>query len=423
MMDASAKRPADSAVLPIARVEFIALVAALMAMNSLAIDIMIPGLQQIGAALGVADENERQLVITAYLMGFGLSQLLFGPLSDHFGRRKPLIAGMSIYVVCAIGAAFAPDFGWLLGLRFIQGVGAASTRVVAQSAVRDTFGGRRMAEVMSLVMMVFMILPVVAPATGQVLMLLGDWRMIFVFMAGLGTVFALWALLRLPETLAEPNRRPLTFSAVGEGFRMVVSNRTALCYTLAAAAMFGSMFGFINSAQQVFVEIYGIGELFPLLFAVVAGSIAAASYLNSRLVGRFGMRRLSHMALLIFIAASLLWLGLSFAGKIPLIVFITIFAVALFQFGSIGANFNALAMEPLGNVAGTAAAVLGAVQTVGGGIIGALIGQAYDGTVTPLGAGYAILGVVALVMVLFAEKGRLFQAKNESVDPRGAPGH
>jgi DHA1 family bicyclomycin/chloramphenicol resistance-like MFS transporter len=264
-------------------------------------------------------------------------------------------------------------------------------------------------------MMVFMILPVIAPATGQLIMLAGNWQMIFLFMVGLGTVITLWAAFRLPETLAPANRRPLTFTAIWEGFRLVLTNRTAFCYTVAAALAFGGLYGFINSAQQIYEQTYGLGDLFPLAFALVASFMAASSYLNSRLVGRFGMRRLSHVALLGMIAASLLWLLLSLAGAIPLAIFLTLFGVVMFQFGSIGSNFNALAMEPLGNVAGTAAAVLGAVQTVGGGIIGALIGQAYDGTVTPLGAGFFTVSLVALGVVLIAESGRLFQAKNEVV--------
>lgn len=422
-MDAPARPAAKDIALPISRSEFIALMAALMAMNSLAIDVMIPALQQMGASLGVADENARQLVISSYIVGFGLCQLIFGPVSDRFGRRGPLLVGTAIYLLSALAAAFAPSFAILLALRFAQGAGAAATRVISQSVVRDSFGGRRMAEVMSLIMMVFMILPVIAPATGQAIMLVGTWEMIFLFMAGLGTAITLWAAFRLPETLAPENRRPLTFVSVAEGFRIVLTNRIALCYTIATALVFGALFGFINSAQQVYVETYHLGDLFPVAFAIVAGFMAASSYLNARLVGRFGMRRLSHLALLGFIAASLLWLLLSMAGAIPLPVFMVLFGIAMFQFGSIGSNFNALAMEPLGNVAGTAAAVLGAVQTVGGGLIGALIGQAYDGTVTPLGAGYFIVSVLALGMVLVAEKGKLFQARNERVDIAASMGH
>lgn len=414
-METLAKAETTPSPLSISRGEFIALIAALMATNSLAIDIMLPGLQQIGAALGVADQNARQLVVTAYIIGFGISQLAFGPISDRFGRRGPLIGGMLLYIAAASSAALAPSFAALLTLRFVQGVGAAATRVITVSVVRDTFGGRRMAEVMSLVMMVFMILPVIAPGTGQLIMFVGEWQLIFVFMASLATAFTLWAILRLPETLPIGRRRPLTASSLVGGFRIVLGERVALAYTLATACIFGALFGFINSAQQIYIDIYHVGAKFPLYFALVAGAMAVSSFLNSRFVGRFGMRRLSHGALIGFFVLSLIWVGLSLVGHMPLPLFLVLFGGAMFLFGAIGANFNALAMEPLGQVAGTASAVLGSVQTVVGGTIGAIIGQAFDGTVTPLGLGFALVSAAALLLVLKGEGGRLFQPHNEAI--------
>ncbi|PRD41103.1 MFS transporter [Phyllobacterium phragmitis] len=396
------------------RIEFIALVAALMAINALAIDIMLPGLQEIGASLGVTDENHRQYVISAYLFGFGFSQLAYGPISDRFGRRAPLLIGLAIYVVSAIGAALSPSFAMLLGFRVLQGVGAAATRVIAISIVRDTFDGRQMAEVMSLVMMVFMIIPVIAPATGQLIMLFGEWHMIFAFMAVGALAITLWSFFRLPETLAPDNRRAFTAGSVARGFGIVLGNRAALCYTLATSFMLGALFSFINSAQQIYVDIYGLDELFPLAFAAVAATMALSSFLNSRLVGRYGMRRISHTMLLIFIIVSMIWLVLSMQGNeaIPFPLFLVMFAAVMFCFGSIGANFNSLAMEPLGNVAGTASSVLGFTQTLIGATIGTIIGQSFNGTTTPIAAGYFVLGVIALICVLFAERGKLFQPQN-----------
>lgn len=405
--------PAPAASLAIPRWEFIAITAALMALNALAIDIMLPGLQEIGASLGVADENARQYVITAYVTGFGLAQLVFGPISDRFGRRIPLLAGLVVYVAAAFACVWAPGFATLLAMRFVQGLGAAATRVIATSLVRDVYGGRAMAEVMSLVFMVFMIVPVIAPGVGQVIMLFSEWHMIFAFMGAVSLVFTVWVWLRLPETLREESRRAFTPAVIGEGFRIVLTNRLAICYTIAMTAIFGALFGFINSAQQIYIGIYDVGALFPVYFAMVAGLMAVSSFLNSRLVGRIGMRRLAHGAMLGFIAVNALAYGLSLAGPLPLWLFITLFAVAMVQFSWIGANFNALAMEPLGHVAGTASSVQGFMQTVGGGVVGALIGQAFDGTVTPLAAGYFFSGIVALVMVLIGENGRLFRAQNK----------
>lgn len=391
------------------KVEFIALMAMLMALNALAIDIMLPGLQEIGASLGVESENHRQYVISAYVLGFAFAQLAYGPLSDRFGRRLPLLLGLGIYFVAAIGAVFVPTFSALLLMRVIHGIGSAATRVISVSIIRDVFGGRKMAEVMSLVMMVFMIVPVVAPGTGQIIMIFGEWHYIFVFMAAMALIVTVWLYLRLPETLDPADQRPFTPSSILRGFGIVLGNRVALCYTLASAFLFGALFGFINSAQQIYVGIYDLGTMFPVAFAAVALFMALSSFLNSRLVVRFGMRRLSHGALLGFMAVSAVWFAVSLFGVIPFPLFLLLFALAMFQFGLIGSNFNALAMEPLGHVAGTASSVLGFMGTAGGGAIGALIGQAFDGTTMPLGAGFFTVSIIGLIFVLFAEKGRLFQ--------------
>lgn len=399
------------------RAEFIALMAFLMALNALAIDIMLPGLQEIGAALNVENENHRQYVVSAYLIGFGFAQLFYGPIADRFGRRIPMIVGLAIYVVSSLAVVFVPSFESLLILRFIQGIGSAATRVITVSIVRDVFGGRQMAEVMSLIMMVFMVIPVVAPGTGQVIMLFGDWHWIFVFMAVIAVIVGVWMYVRLPETLAPADVRPFTVKVIFDGFRIVLTDRVALCYTIASTFIFGALFGFINSAQQIYVGIYELGVWFPVAFAAVALFMALSSFVNAKLVGRFGMRKLSHGSLLGFIAINLIWLVVQVLGPqpMPFFLFITFFSLAMFQFGWIGSNFNSLAMEPLGHVAGTASSVLGFMGTIGGSIIGAAIGQAFDGTALPMVAGFFVVSVIGLIFVLIGEKGRLFQAHNKPV--------
>ena len=409
-MDTQVQQPAKEMAFPIPRWEFIALCAALMALNALAIDIMLPGLQEIGASLGVASENHRQYVISAYFGGLAFALLAYGPLSDRFGRRTPLLVGLTIYICAAAGAVFAPTFETLLALRFIQGIGAASTRVIAGSMVRDRFGGRAMAEVMSLIFMVFMVIPVVAPSIGQVVMIFANWHMIFMVMALIAAAIALWAVIRLPETQHPEDRRDVDLGSIFQGFRIVLSNRLSLGYTLASTAVFAALFGFINSAPQVYIGIYHLGYWFPVLFAAIAGMMAVSSFLNSRLVMRFGMRRLSHGALIGFTIVSTIWFVISLFGPVPLPLFVLLFAAAMFQFGWIGSNFNAIAMEPLGHIAGTAASIQGFIQTLGGGLIGAAVGQAFDGTVTPLAAGFCGVGLMALVLVLIAERGKLFTA-------------
>lgn len=399
------------------RAEFIAMMAFLMALNALAIDIMLPGLQEIGAALNVENENHRQYVVSAYLIGFGVAQLFYGPIADRFGRRMPMIIGLAIYVVSSLAVVFVPSFESLLLLRFIQGIGSAATRVITVSIVRDVFGGRQMAEVMSLIMMVFMVIPVVAPGTGQVIMLFGDWHWIFVFMAVIAIIVGVWMYIRLPETLAPEDVRPFTVNVILDGFRIVLTDRVALCYTIASTFIFAALFGFINSAQQVYVGIYGLGVWFPVAFAAVALFMALSSFVNAKLVGRFGMRKLSHGSLLGFIAINLIWLVVQILGPqpMPFFLFIGFFALAMFQFGWIGSNFNSLAMEPLGHVAGTASSVLGFMGTIGGSIIGAAIGQAFNGTALPMVAGFFVVGIIGLVFVLIGEKGRLFHAQNKPV--------
>ncbi|MRG55890.1 Bcr/CflA family efflux MFS transporter [Phyllobacterium sp. SYP-B3895] len=399
------------------KAEFIAMMAMLMAINALAIDIMLPGLQQIGASLGVASENHRQYVISAYLMGFAVSQLFYGPISDRFGRRVPMFVGLVVYIGSALACVFVPTFTSLLLFRLLQGIGSAATRVITISIVRDVYGGRSMAEVMSLIMMVFMIVPVIAPGTGQTVMLFGNWHLIFIFMAAIASAVLVWVYLRLPETLDPADVRPFTLKSVLQGFRIVLTNRVALCYTLANSFIFGALFGFINSAQQIYVGIYDLGVWFPVAFSAVAVTMAVSSFLNSRLVGRFGMRRLSHGALLSFLAVNGFWLLLTILGPnpTPFPIYLLLFALAMFQFGWIGSNFNALAMEPLGHVAGTASSVLGFMSTAGGGIVGAVIGQAFNGTTLPLVAGFFVLSLIGLVFVLIAERGRLFQPHNRPV--------
>lgn len=413
MQDTTGQRPAGG--LPLPRVEFIALAAALMSLNALAIDIMLPGLQEIGADLGVENENHRQYVISAYFAGMAAALLPYGPASDRFGRRGPVLFGLAIYVFAAIAAAFSTSFEMLLALRFLQGVGAASTRVIAVSMVRDCFGGRQMAETMSLIFMVFMVIPVVAPSIGQVMMMVGDWRFIFVAMGLIGLAITVWTIVRMPETLHPQDRRPFTLGSIGRAFAIVLTNRFSLLYTLASTAVFASLFAFINSAQQIYVGIYGLGALFPILFALVAGFMALSSYLNSRLVVRFGMRKLSHGALTGFTLVSGVWFVWSLSGPLPIVPFVILFAIAMFQFGWIGSNFNAIAMEPLGHIAGSASSVQGFIQTLGGGLIGALIGQAFDGSTTPLAAGFFGLAIIALALVAIAERGRLFQTTPQNV--------
>ncbi|RYH03053.1 Bcr/CflA family efflux MFS transporter [Salipiger sp. IMCC34102] len=390
--------------------EFVGLMALLMALNSAAIDVYIPALQQIGSAFGIADGNARQLVITSYVMGFGGAQVLYGPLSDRFGRRPVLFAGLGIYLAGALAAVVVPSFEALLVTRFVQGVGAASTRVIVTAAVRDRFSGARMASVMSLVMMVFMIMPVLAPNLGSLIMLFGNWREVSGFMVVFGGVALVWSYFRLAETLHPEDRRELRLKPVAEAFRIVLTNRTSVGYLFAMGTFFAFIFAFIAQAEQIYTQIYGMGAEFTLWFSVVAGFMAVAAFLNSRLVARFGARRLSHGGLTVFLTVATVHLVLAIAmgGHTPFWLFLALFTVMMCCVGIVPANFNALAMEPLGRVAGVGSAVLGAAQTVLGGVLGGVVGFLYDGTLIPLLGGGVTLALMSLTAAWWAEGGRLF---------------
>jgi DHA1 family bicyclomycin/chloramphenicol resistance-like MFS transporter len=281
--------------------------------------------------------------------------------------------------------------------------------VIATSIVRDCYAGRRMASVMSLTMMIFIAVPVVSPAFGQAVLLLAQWRGIFIVLMLYGVVTLIWSAMRMPETLAVANRRSLAIRDILDAFRQTVTNRQTLGYALVAGGVLGSLFAFVFIAQQVFTGIYGLGHYFPVAFAGVAVGTAFAGFVNSRLVGRLGMRVLSHGALIgfVFIAATML-----VAAKLqmlPLALFMALSVSMMFAFGLMIANFTALAMEPQGHIAGTAASLYGSITTLLGIGIGATIGQDFDGTLVPFATGFLLCTLAALGVVLVVEKGRLFQ--------------
>jgi DHA1 family bicyclomycin/chloramphenicol resistance-like MFS transporter len=392
----------------LSRVEFVALIAGLGTINAAAIDVMLPALPNMGDYFGVVNPNDRSLVLTVFLLGLGLPQLIFGPVIDRVGRRLPLLIGISAYTLAAFLAPLAPNFATLLALRFVQGVGSAAVAVASQSVVRDLYSGRAMAEIMSMVWSVFMIVPIVAPSIGQLILFTAPWQLIFVFMGAIGAIFAVWSYLRLEETLTTEKQRALTVASVTQGFGLVFGNRVGLFYGLTGVFLFGGVLGFVNSAQQIYVGIYGLGALFPLAFALAPLTFAIAFMLNSRLVSRFGMRRLSHGAMTAFLVITTLWLIAALSGFMPLWLFIPALSLTLLAQGLAWGNIGALAMEPLGAVAGTASAVFGTFQTAGAAVLGYVIAQAFDGTTTPVILAFFVFGLLVMGCFLIAERGRLY---------------
>lgn len=390
--------------------ELVAMVATFMALNAVGIDIMLPALPDIAHEFHVARANDQQLVLLVYVLAFGTAQLFYGPLSDSYGRRPVLLASLAVYLLATCACLVAPTFTAFLAARAVQGAAAAAARVIAVAVVRDLMAGREMARVMSLAMMVFMVVPILAPGMGQLVLLAGPWRWMFGFLFAMAAIVCAWTWFRLPETRPKALRTPLSVRSALAGYAVVLADRTALGYTAATSIAFGSLFGFLATAQQVFVGVFGMGKLFPLAFAAVAGSMSMASFINARLVARLGMRRISHTALAGFTALSLAHAALLLAGPEPLWRYMALFAPTMLMFGMIGANFSAIVMEPLGARAGTGAAFYGFATTTLSAMFGGFIGAHFDGTAAPLIAGQACLGLAAIVVVGWTERGRLFTA-------------
>ncbi|MFN3668942.1 MAG: multidrug effflux MFS transporter [Brevundimonas sp.] len=391
--------------------EFVALIAMMMALNALAIDSMLPALPAIGEALGVASENSRQWVITAYLLGFGVTQIIYGPLADRYGRKPVLMVGLGLYVLFSVLAAFAPTFELLIAARVGTGIGAAALRVLAVSIVRDRYSGRTMARVMSLSFLVFLGVPILAPALGQLILTVAPWPWVFGVLAVGGSAFMVWAAIRLPETLHPDDRMPIQVNRIAAAFREAVTHRQAIGYTLAMTCITGALFGFINSSQQIFFDVFREPQLFTVVFGAVAGGIAVASLLNARLVERLGSRLISHTALIGFIAMSAVHAGVALSGHESIWTFSILQALTMFCFGFIAGNFGAMAMEPMGHIAGTASSAQGFISTTLGASLGFLIGQQFNGSTAPMTVGFVVLGVAALGFVLTAERGRLFRSQ------------
>jgi len=393
--------------------EFVLLVAAMMACQALAIDSMLPAFPIIVRALHVADANHGQWILTAYMVGVGCGQMFWGVLSDRFGRRPVLLCGLGGYVLAALLCGLTDSFQALLVWRFIHGLAAASV-TVSRSVVRDLYSGRAMARVMSLTFVVFLMVPVIAPSIGQLVLLAAPWRYVFIFSGAFGLCIGAWAWARLPETLHPEYRMTLTRKHIVHAAVLVLGNRISLCYTLALTVMFGTIMAYVGMVSQIFGDVFQRPRWMPAMFALCAITMGVAAFTNSRIVERLGMRLISHAALTCFIALNGLHLVVALAGLEQLWTFVAFQAASMGCFSLAVSNFGAMAMEPIGAVAGIGATLQGFISTCGGAIVGALIGRLFNGTTVPLVAGALCCGVVALLVVLTAERGRLFQRQHGS---------
>ena len=393
---------------PAVSVEFILLVALLNAMVAMSIDTMLPAIGSIAQELGAADPNSRQYIITTFFAGLTLGTLIYGPWSDSLGRKPTIVVGLAFYALGSLICLFSHSFPMILIGRFVQGFGASAPRIVSIAMVRDGQGGAAMARVMSFVMMVFMLVPMLAPSIGQLVLLFASWRLIFAGFFAVGIIAGLWLWFRQAETLPRDRRTPLSVGALVTAAGEVLRSPVAMGYTLASGMIFGAFISYLGTSQQIFAEQYGQGAYFALWFAFFAGGMTLAMMVNAKLVMRYGMRKLSSLALKGFLALSGVFLvaSLMLHGHPPLWALAAFLFVTFFFSGLMFGNFNALALEPMGRIAGMAAAISGALASLTAIVTGGYIGQLYNGTVIPLVAGFAGLGVISYIFAEWAERSR-----------------
>jgi MFS transporter, DHA1 family, multidrug resistance protein len=408
---------------PITLGEFVGLMATLTALAALSIDMVLPALPAIGATLGVDRANDNQLVIALFFLGFGIGQFFYGPLSDAAGRKPAAYAGLTLFTIGCMLSLMSRSFWLMLVGRFLQGVGVAGPRSITLALVRDKFEGRAMARVISLITVVFILCPIIAPAIGQAVLGRFGWRTIFVIYLVMGLLAAVWFAARQEETLPPARRLPFSIVRMLAAMREVVTTRRAIGYTIASGYVFGAFLGYLTSAQQILQQQYALGAQFPLYFALLAVAIGGASFVNATLVLRYGMHALSTWSLRGICAVSIAFTAFASAssGHPPLWTLMAYLLVSFFGIGLLLGNLNALAMQPLGHIAGTGAAVTGATSMLISLGFGTWIGQSYDGTVLPLVLGFAILSACSIVIAWWAESGSA--EASASADNREGVGH
>jgi len=391
---------------PIPFREFVSLIAAMMACQAIAVDAMLPALTGLAQDLAVS-ANRTQGVVTTYVAGLGVGQLFWGVLSDRLGRRPVMLTGVALYGVASLLSAIVSSFEGLLALRLVQGIAGASF-VTSRTVVRDLYDGRRMARVLSLTFVVFITVPIVAPSIGQVVLLLAGWRCLSVLFGVMAIGIWFWIFIRLPETLNPKYRIALTWGRVAETVSQVFRDPASCWYTLATAALFGSIVAYCGMMQQIFMEVFHKPGMMPSIFALCASVMGLTSFVNSSLVERVGMRIVSQIGVLALVAVSGVHVLVSAIGRESLEAFVFLQALTLGCFGLTLANFGAMAMESMGSIAGVAASLQGSITTFGGALIAILIGREFNGSTLPLEIGTAICSIAALVCVLIAERWRLF---------------
>lgn len=401
-------------------VELVVMMAAMMALNGIAIDGMLPALAQLAGDLGEADGNRRQLVVGLYLLANGVGCIYPGILADRFGRRKMALFALGAYVAGSIGCSLVRDFDGLLAMRAAQGFAAAGLSVVPAAIIRDRYEGDAMARLLSMISAVFITVPIFAPGLGQLVLVFAGWRWIFLLLGTLALGVGAWIWLRLPETLDPAHRQPMRLGTLAGNMAQAAKNRTSMGYVMGSAILFGSIFGYINMAQQLIAEFFGMGEWFPLVFAITAAAMVLANLTNSRIVTRYGARRVSHTGLIAFVLVSAAQVWLAYSQYETIWVFVPLLAINLALLGFLGANFGSIAMQPFARIAGAASSLQSFLRMVISAGLGILIGQLYDGTARVLAIALLCSALVSLALVLWAEDGKLFRRLHSKQPPQSA---
>ena len=381
--------------------EFVALMASLMSIVALSIDALLPALPDIGNALGVVNSNDNQMLITMIFLGLGFGQLIFGPLSDSFGRKPIVFIGFLIFVAATIVCVSSNSFEVMIAGRILQGIGLASPRTLSIAMIRDSYSGDFMAKILSIVVMVFILVPVIAPSLGQFLLHYYNWKSIFYVNLLFGVIIIVWFWKRQKETLEHANRIKFTPSLFLDGTKEFWKHKNAVAFTLISGFIMGSFMVYLSTAQQIFQVQYKLADKFPYIFASLAIAVGLATFLNSRYVIRFGMWRIAYAGTIAFCFISLLYVALFWSRDNPSIeILITFFALQFFAIGFLFGNLRSLAMQPLGHIAGIGAAINGFISTVMAVPIANYIGSFVSNSVLPLFIGFSVFGILSLLIFM-----------------------
>jgi len=385
--------------------EFIILCALMMSLTALSTDAVLPAFSQIAHALGIIDYQKTQWIISAMIFGMAFGEIIFGPLSDVIGRKKSISVGIGIFIIGSVVALCATSLTGLLIGRCIQGFGLAGPKIASRALIRDLYKGTAMARIMSYTMMIIILVPMLAPAFGQLVMLLGSWRWVFGVLILQALIAVIWLAIRQPETLPPAMRHSFQWGRLRKDARFFLSQREVMAYICIAGCIFGCLMLYLSIAQSIFQDIYQVGTHFPLYFALLAAGSVLTNFFNGKIVQRVGMMRclVAALSVLLFSSFLLFMIALSYSGKPPFILFMGIAILMFSCFGMIFGNVNAMAMEPLGHMAGLGASMISSISSLVAIVFSVFMGQFYHFSVIPLATGFTLSASIALVLLIIAK--------------------